>query len=65
MIQQPGGELTANIDDMDKVMRGAWRPVNLRYEHLPEPSVENFMQHYRNHMRSSPMHARHLDGPAL
>ena len=55
MIQQPGGELTANIDDMDKVIRGAWRLVNLKYEHRPEPLVEIFMQHYRKHMRRSPM----------
>ena len=65
MIQQPGGELTANIDDMDEVIRGARRPVNLRYEHEPEPSVEVFMQHCRQYVRSSPMQARHLDGPAL
>ena len=42
-----GGELTTNTDDMDEVIRGAWRPVNLRYQHRPEPSVEVFMQHYR------------------
>ena len=65
MIQQPNGELTANIDDMDKVIIGAWRPVNLMYEHRPEPLVEIFMQHYRKHVRSSPMQARYVDGPAL
>ena len=65
VIQQPDGELTANIGDMDEVIRGAWCPVNLKYEHRPEPSVEAFMRHYQQHVWSIPMQARCLDGSAL
>ena len=55
MVLQPNGELTAHIGDMDAVMREAWRPINLRCEHQPEPSLDVFMQHYKQHIRSNPM----------
>ena len=65
MVKKDTGEYTANIAEMDEVIRKAWRPINLRYEHRPEPSVDIFMQQYRRHIRSVPMKVRALDGQVL
>ena len=65
MVRKGTGELTANIQEMDEVIREAWRPVNMRYADRPEPSVTAFMNRYRQHIRGSPMEARRLDAQTL
>ena len=40
MVKKADGQYTANIAEMDEVIRNAWKPINRRYENRPEPSVE-------------------------
>ena len=65
MVCKGTGQLTANIQEMDEVIREAWRPVNMRYADRPEPSVTAFMNGCRQHIRGSPMEARRLDAQTL
>ena len=58
MVRKGTGELTANIQEMDEVIREAWRPINMRYADRPEPSVTAFMNKYKQHIRGTPMEAR-------
>ena len=43
---------------MDSAIRAAWKPINRRYESAPEPSVDKFMNAYRQHVKRSEMNAR-------
>ena len=65
MVRKGTGELTANIQEMDEVIRESWRPVNMPYADRPEPSVTAFMNNYRQHIRGSPREARQLDAETL
>ena len=65
MVRKGTGELTANIHEMDDVIREAWRPINMRYADRPQPSVTAFMNKYKQHIRGTPMEARRLDALTL
>ena len=65
MVKKDKGEYTVNVAEMDEVIRKAWRPINLCYEHRPEPSVDIFMQQYRRHIRSVPIKVRVLNWQVL
>ena len=53
----------ANIEDIDEVIRGAWRPVNT---FAPAGTIGASLHAAPPAARtSSPMQRRHLDGPAL
>ena len=64
MVRKSMGELTANIEEMDEVIRDAWRPVNMRYADRSEPSLTAFMDRYRQQIRGSPMATQRLDAQA-
>ena len=65
MVKKPNGEYTANISKMDAAIRAAWKPINRRYESVPEPSVDKFMDKYRHHVKHGPLKARVLTGDVL
>ena len=65
MVKKSDGTYTANIAEMDSVIRAAWQPINGRYAEKPEPSVEQFMKEYRRHIRHSAMTARVLTREVL
>ena len=65
MVRKGTGELTTNIQEMDEVIKEAWRAVNMRYADRREPSLTVFMNRYRTHIRCSPMAARRLDAQTL
>ena len=65
MVRKQDGESTTNIAEMDNVIRAAWRPINRRYEASSEPSVQHFMQEYKQYIRHNAMTARVLTGTAL
>ena len=50
MVKKSEGTYTANIVEMDSVIRAAWQPLNRRYAAKPEPWVEQFMKEYRRHI---------------
>ena len=65
MVKKPNGENTTHIAKMDSAIRAAWKPINKRYDSVPEPSMNKFMNEYRRHVKHSPMKARVLTGEVL
>ena len=65
MVKKKNGRYSANIWEMDEAIRAAWKPINKRYESIPEPSVDKFMDEYRRHVKHGPMKARELTGDVL
>ena len=65
IVRKQDGEYTANIAEMDEVIRAAWRPINRRYEVSSEPSVQRFMQDYRPYICHTAMTARVLTGMVM
>ena len=65
MLKKTDGTHTANIQEMDSVIRTVWRPINGRYAERPEPSVEQLMKEYRWHIRHIAMTAGVLTGEVI
>ena len=64
-VARPDGTLTANIEEMDQLLHGAWDPILRRYACTDEPSADAFMAKYghlvkRHEMTVKPMTAKRL-----
>ena len=44
MLERDDGTLTANVAEMDELVRLAWGPIIRKYEDMEEPDDELFMQ---------------------
>ena len=54
-LARPDGSTTANVREMDGLLREASGPINRKYAEAPEPCPEPFMAKYRHHLRRIPM----------
>ena len=54
-VARPNGSATANVREMDGLMREAWGPNNRKYAEAPEPCPEAFMAKYGHHLQKVPM----------
>ena len=64
-LARPDGSATANVREMDGLLREAWGPMNRKYAEAPEPCPEAFMAKYRRYLRKIPMLASQLTGGLL
>ena len=53
---------TAEVREMDALVREAWAPINQKYAAVPEPCLEAFLRAYGRHIRGVPMAAQPLTG---
>ena len=54
------GSATANVREMDKLLRETWGPINRKYAGAPEPCPAVLMAKYGRHLRKVPMLASKL-----
>ena len=64
-IARPDGTPTANVQEMDELVRAAWGPINRKYAEGPEPFPEAFVAKYGHLLHRVPMLAKQLTGPYL
>ena len=65
MVKKSDGPYTANIAEMDSVIRAAWQPMNGRYAEKQELLVEQLMKEYRQQIRHCAMTAGVLTGEVV
>ena len=65
VIVRPDGTPTANVREMDELVRAAWGPINRKYAEGPEPCPETFVAKYGHVLHRVPMLAKQLTGPYL
>ena len=64
-IARPDGTPTANVQEMDELVRAAWGPINRKYAEGPEPCPDAFVAKYGHLLYRVPMLAKQLTGPYL
>ena len=64
-IARPDGSPTAEVQEMDDLIRAAWGPINRKYAEGLEPCPEAFMAQYGHLLHRVPMLAKRLSGPYL
>ena len=64
-IARPDGTPTANVREMDELVRAAWGPINRNYAEGPEPCPQAFLAKYGHLLHRVPMLAKQPTGPYL
>ena len=64
-IARRDGTPTANVREMDELVRAAWGPINRKYAEGPEPCPETFVAKYGHLLHRVPMLAKQLTRPYL
>ena len=64
-IARPHGTPTANVREMDELVRAAWGPINRKYAEGPELCPEAFLAKYGHLLHRVPILAKQLTGRYL
>eukprot|EP00973_Karenia_brevis_P076254 10589747-Karenia_brevis.AAC.1 len=59
------GRLTANLEEMDKMVRDAWLPIFQKFANREEPSWQQFRDKYDRHIKACPMEVTEITGEEL
>ena len=65
MLARDDGTLTANVGEMDALVRMAWGPTMRKYGEVEQPDDEQFMKAYGRHVKYAPMEVSDLTGTNL
>ena len=65
MLAREDGTLTANVGEMDALVRLAWGPILRKYAEKEEPDEDLFMARYGKHVQHTPMEVTDLTGANL
>ena len=64
-IPRPDGPPTANVRQMNELVRAVWGPINRKYAEAPVPCSEAIMAKYGHLLHRVPMLAKQLPRPYL
>eukprot|EP00973_Karenia_brevis_P086921 12054143-Karenia_brevis.AAC.1 len=65
MLEKSDGQFTANVEEMDKLMRDAWLPVFQKFSKQPEPAWEAFTLAFGKYIKQYPMSTEEIKGEEL
>ena len=65
-LSRPDGSLTANVEEMDRILQDAWNPILRLYSaDSPEPEYKPFAEQYGRFIRQHPMETCDITGREL